>query len=60
VVPPPIATLDKVEHASIDVSKGCICGEDVQKVYDINQELRKHEDYYFEQVSKYNKEFAGE
>ena len=52
VIPPKIVVLKKVPD--IQVTDGCICGNEISKVI----QLRKSEDYYFEQVTDYNKRFT--
>jgi len=54
VVPPRIIVLKPVDP--IVVTDGVISGDEIKKV----QMLRKSEQYYIEQVTKYNEEFAND
>lgn len=52
VIPPKIVVLKPVP--AIQVVEGNISGDEIKKVI----QLRKSEQYYIEQVSKYNEEFT--
>ena len=57
---PRLEVLPKVTPIDVNVSGGCVCDANLSSLLNGASKLRDSENYYMEQLTKYNKEFVDE